>query len=104
MSLIEISLWVSGAVIGAFTAVVVQRSRARLARERAELARLERKVYELKAAKAPPREVVLGYEVRREGKDMVIVFKRDGAVVEQYWMTDQAAAQLVSAIVAKFEA
>jgi len=46
MSLIEVSLWVSGAVIGAFTAVMVQRARAHLDRERAELARLERKLRE----------------------------------------------------------
>ena len=102
-----IALWMIACMLmSGATVVIAELTRRRVEREHEELRRLERKRHELerRAAAKPPREVTLWYEVRREGNDMVLVFKRDGVVVEQFWMTDQAAAQLVSAIVAKFEA
>ncbi len=103
-----IALWMIACVLmSGATVVIAELTRRRFEREHdEELRRLERKRHELerRAPAKPPREVTLGYEVRREGNDMVLVFKRDGVVAEQYWMTDQAAARLVSAIVEKFEA
>ncbi len=102
MSGIEFALWLSGCVVGTVTTLIATHTRKRLSTLRAEVKKLERA--NNAALAGPPREVVLGYAVRRDGADLVLEWKSDGAVREQYYMTDVAAAQLVCAIVAKFEA